>query len=266
MPHFDQAELDSISALFEKGTYFDTVSAFHTHGHPIPGMEGEIIPYLLRNDICVSALLVVSFLLISYVMGKGRLLIYHQIKELFVERKHSALFDEAGADFRYQFFMISNTVILQGVVFYALCLKPGNHVVTTPTWQLLLLSIGACSLLMICRYLAYSFVNWLFFDKGKRERWMDVYSLLVSLQGVLLFPLACLTVYFNFDSQQALIVLLLVLIVAKLLLFTKGMDIFFVKMQGFLCNILYFCTLEMIPLLFLIKIISEINHSWTLNL
>lgn len=266
MQHAANIDLDTVSALFEKGTYFDKVPAFHTLGHAVPGMEGEAIPYVLKDDFFVSAIVLFSFLLICYVLNKGHRLIIHQIKDFFVERTRGNLFVETGSEFRYQFFLISNTAILLGLILFTIFFRPEGTLQIIPSWQLLLFCIGACFILYVVKFLVYSLINWIFFEKAKQERWMEIYSLLVSLQGILLFPLACLTIYFNLSTRNGLIVLIFVLIIAKMLLFSKGMSIFFTKIQGLLCNILYFCTLEMIPLLLLLKIINDINQSWTLNI
>lgn len=264
MPHHGTINIDSVSALFEKGTYFDSFSAFHTMGHPAPGVEGELLPYALKNDVFVLGVLVASFLLICFVLNKGYLLIAHQIKEFFVERTRGNLFVETGTEFRYQFFLVTNTALLFGVIVYAIYFKPDSSTELISSWRLLLFCMGTSIVLYLLKFIVYSFVNWIFFEGSKGERWMEIYSLVVSLQGILFFPLACVVVYFNLNTSDSLIALLVVLFIAKLLLFCKSLSIFFVNLQGFLSNILYFCTLEMIPMLLLLKIIENINQSWTI--
>lgn len=259
-------DLDSVSALYEEGTYFNTQSAFHAVGRPSSGMEGELLPYALKNDLLVSGILVCCFLLLCFVLNKGKSLIIHQLKDFFVERKRGNMFVETESEFRYQFFLISHAACMLGLVLFALFLQPSGTGNLYPSWISILICLAACAGLYAFKFLAYSFVNWVFFERFQRERWMEVYALVISLQGVLLFPLACALVYFDFDTKTGLIVLLVLLSVGKLLLFCKSFSIFFGKIYGLLCNILYFCTLEMIPMLFLLKVISEINPSWTIKL
>ena len=256
---------DSISALFEKGTYFDEFSAFHLPGHPVPGMEGELIPYALQNDLFVLGVLVFSFLRMCFAFNKGRLLILHQIKDFFVERERDNLFLETGNEFRYQLFLILNSALLFGLILYALFLHSSQVFSLYPTCVPLSISILVCIIAYLLKILLYSFVNWIFFDKVQRERWIEIYSLVISLQRVMLFFLACFIIFIDLSVDTSLIALSIILIIAKLLLFCKSFSIFFANLQGFLCNILYFCTLEMIPLLYLLKIITEVNKSWTFN-
>jgi hypothetical protein len=265
MPGAGHLNQDSISALFEKGTYFDDYSAFHLSGHPVPGMEGEWIPYALQDDLCVLSILVFSFLLMCFVLNRGHLLILHQIKDFFVERERGNLFVETGNEFRYQLFLILNTALLLGLILYALFLNSSEVFSLYPTWFPLSISVAACIIAYLLKILLYSFVNWVFFDKVQNERWMEIYSLVISIQGVLLFLLACFIIFIDLSVEQGLIALSIILLIAKLLLFCKSFSIFFANLQGFLCNILYFCTLEMIPLLYLLKIITEVNKSWTFN-
>lgn len=266
MAYTELLELDSISILFEKGTYFDTQSAFHAVGRPIPGMEGELIPYALKNDLLVSGILVFSFLLLCFVLNKGQSLILHQLKDFFVERKRGNMFVETESEFRYQFFLISHAAWMLGLVLFILFLQPSGTGSLYPSWISILVCLLSCASLYAFKFLSYSFVNWVFFTHSQCERWMEVYALVISLQGVVLFPLACALAYFDFDTKTGLIVLLVVLGISKLLLFCKSFSIFFGKIYGLLANILYFCTLEMIPLLFLLKVISEITPSWTIKL
>ena len=261
----DTLEIDSISALFTEGTYFDKVSAFHTAGHALPGVEGEIIPYSLQDDVWVLGTLVLSFLLMSFVFSKSYQLIFKQLKEFLVERSRGNLFEETGTEFHYPVFLVTNAAVLFGLIVFALFFRPQGTLMLIPPKILLGWCIGASLLVYLGRFLVYSFVNWIFFDKAKRERWMEILSLVTSLQGVLYFLFACLLIYFNLPMNLGIIVLVGLLIIVKLILFCKSFSIFFANLQGFLTNILYFCTLEMIPLLLLLKIITEINQSWTIN-
>ncbi|MDE6689035.1 MAG: DUF4271 domain-containing protein, partial [Prevotella sp.] len=62
-------------------------------------------------------------------------------------------------------------------------------------------------------------------------------------------PLVLLLVYFNFDAEKALFCFVVILILNKLLTFYKCWSIFFRQNGGILQTFLYFCALEITPLL-----------------
>lgn len=78
--------------------------------------------------------------------------------------------------------------------------------------------------------------------------------------GFLLFPLVLLAVYFDLNANTAKILIFIILGFTKIMLFYKCIRNFFNHFHGILHLILYFCTLEIIPLLFLWKGLIYINN------
>ena len=88
----------------------------------------------------------------------------------------------------------------------------------------------------------------MFFDKRSNTRWLHALLFIISVQGMLLFPIVMLQVYFNLSIRAVGICTLAVITLFKLLSFYKTHIIFFRQKGTFLQNILYFCALEMVPL------------------
>lgn len=249
---------DSVRVLFEKGTYFGNDSIFALPGNPIPGAKGEIVPYALSNDYIVTAILALCFFLLCYVLSRGTSLIIHQLKEFFSERERNNMFVETGNEFRYQIFLIFHAGIMLSILAYDFRLQHVFPQYLYPSWEIIGYGIIVAFGYYVIKFLLYKLVNWVFFDKHQADRWDEICSLLISLQGLLFFPMACLSIYSIPDSQYVLYSVLFVIILAKLLLFYKSFSIFFDKIHGLFYNILYFCTLETIPLLILWKVVREI--------
>ena len=70
-----------------------------------------------------------------------------------------------------------------------------------------------------------------------------------SVEGALLFPLVVIWTFFNISIRNAVIYVLIVLAIVKILELFKCFLIFFRQNVVKLQIILYFCTLEIIPLL-----------------
>ena len=95
-------------------------------------------------------------------------------------------------------------------------------------------------------------------------QWRHTQIFLYALEGVLLFPIILLQVYFSLSLHAALIYTLIVMLFIKMLAFYKSYTIFFKRMGASLQIILYFCTLELMPLMALVGILVYTNNYLTI--
>ena len=95
----------------------------------------------------------------------------------------------------------------------------------------------------------YMLVNWTFFDKEKGKRWMGGYLLMTALVPLLFYPLALMEVFAHLSSEMVTISVILVVILYEILLFYKTLVNFRMRKYGYLLNILYFCSVELMPAL-----------------
>jgi hypothetical protein len=97
--------------------------------------------------------------------------------------------------------------------------------------------------------LAYTMVNSVFFDGKRNGQFLRSLLLLVATQGILFYPVVLLLVYFDLSIQTVVYYFLIVLFLGKIVVFYRAYVIFF-RQNVFLLQIfLYFCALEIIPLL-----------------
>lgn len=233
----------------------------------LSGMEGIPMPYRLNNDWAVTALLFLCFFLIYYSINHRRKYLYQHLKNFFVHKERGNMFDDAtGSDTRFMLVLCGVTCVLSGVCMYDYSLDtiPVLFQKISSHW-LLTAYIGAAVLLILYKWLSYTFTNWIFFDKEQNTAWREAYFDLFVGTGFLFFPLVLLIVYFNLEPAISQTVILLVVIFTKILLFYKCIRNFFSHLHGFLHLILYFCTLEIIPDLLLWKGVEYINKVLILN-
>ena len=119
---------------------------------------------------------------------------------------------------------------------------------------------------MLVRMLLYTIVNNIFSTNKKNLQFQRSILLITSLEGLALFPLVLLLAYFHFSLQNAIIYTLTIVILAKILTFYKSFTIFFYQKGGFLQIILYFCALEMIPLMMLWSGLLVITENLKINI
>ena len=87
----------------------------------------------------------------------------------------------------------------------------------------------------------------------------------MSTEGLLLFPLVIMLAYADFPLHNALIYAFIVIIIVKLLLLYKAFIIFFRRNGVYLQIILYFCALEIVPLIVLGGILDMASQHLTIN-
>jgi hypothetical protein len=108
------------------------------------------------------------------------------------------------------------------------------------------------------RFLAYHLVNITFFGSRLDKKFLTSILFLSNAVGILLLPGAFLLSYSEFSAFSMIIYAGFVVFLVKILSFYKSYDIFFKRNAYFLQIILYFCALEITPLVMLISGLSAI--------
>jgi len=100
------------------------------------------------------------------------------------------------------------------------------------------------------------FVNWIFFREEKIFTWQRACTFLLSAEAVLLLLLALVALYMPVPPEWVMYMAIVLISIVKFLLLFKTCQIFFSKLYGTLHLIVYFCTLELMPLLVLQQILT----------
>jgi hypothetical protein len=111
----------------------------------------------------------------------------------------------------------------------------------------------------------YSFVHQVFWDSKKNTQWVHSFVLLIMMEGIFLLPISLLLVYGDLPLGMMTKCCVSVLILIKILSFYRTYCIFF-KQNGLkLQIILYFCALEITPLLALWGILVMMTNHLKIN-
>ena len=140
------------------------------------------------------------------------------------------------------------TCLLFSLVFFFYTGNYAGTSFTVPQYLTVGIYTGVLLLYFGVKALLYAVVNWIFFDKKKNEQWNKSMLFLSSIEGIALFPMVMLSVYFNLSLQTTIAYTAIVVILVKLLAFYKSYLIFFQKTSVFVQSFLYFCALELMPL------------------
>lgn len=145
-------------------------------------------------------------------------------------------------------FFVLQTCLLLTINFFFFTRTFVSDTFTIDQFKIMGVNLGVVVAYYVFKFVAYWFTGWVFFDSKKTEQWLKSFIFLVSTEGVLLFPVVLLLVYFDLPIQSTFIYTAFVIILVKILSFYKSYSIFFKRIGAILQFILYFCALEIMPL------------------
>ena len=244
--------LDVQLPQYYKESFFSKDTLFHPE---LPGgrygVVGDPVPYSVRGDNLITSLLLVCFVMAVISFSNAHSFIIRQAKNFFyVQREGTTEITETTNEFRFQTFLSFLTCILISLLYYFYTLHYfGDTFALVSQYHLIAIYLVMVVVYFLVKMLLYTIVNSVFFFGKENGQWMKTLLFIVSVEGVLLFPAVILWAYFNLSLQNVVIYFVAVLIIVKILTFYKCFLIFFRRNVVKLQIILYFCTLEIIPLL-----------------
>ena len=213
------------------------------------GMAGNPIPYSIKGDNAITIILLVCFCLITIFCARLNKFFGRQIKFFFSKPREDSA-SETSTEMR---------VLMVFVVILCLMLGIDSNILITEkiTTDFVIDSNALTVFLMSALFLSYLGVKWLiqiivgsvFFGGKKTIQFWRSQLFVTACSGILIYPLVMLQVYFDLSLENAAIFFGFVLVLNKILSFYKSWLIFFKQNGLFFQNILYFCALEITPVL-----------------
>ena len=215
------------------------------------GVAGEPIAYSIHNDDIITSLLLTLFILAVIAFSNTRQFVIRQTKNFFnIHREGLTEITETAVEIRFQTFLAFLNCLLVALLFYFYTLYAiGDTFILASQYILIAIFLALSSVYFLFKVVLYSLVNSVFFDGKKNRQWLKSFLYIYSMEGAMFFPVVILWAYFGLSIQSAAIYVVIVLIIVKILVLFKCFLIFFRQSVVKLQIILYFCTLEIIPLL-----------------
>ena len=220
--------------------YFSKDSMFHPEiqGGRI-GVAGDPVPYRVHNDNVIT----------SYVPREGR-----------------TDFSETSSELHFQVFLVCITCLLVALLFYFYTLQNiGETFVLRSQYTLITIYLGIVIVFFLLKMGLYTLANLVFFDGKRNQQWIRSLLFISSVEGVLLFPSVLIGGYLELDIEKVIVYVTIVLIFVKILTIYKCYVIFFRRNVVRLQIILYFCTLEIVPLLALWGVLVMTANNLKIN-
>lgn len=244
--------LDTQLPQYYREGFFSKDTLFHPE---LPGgrygVAGDPVPYSVHGDNVITSLLLACFIMAVIAFSNARGFIVRQAKSFFyLHREGTTEVVETSNELRFQGFLVLLSCIMLALLFYFYALdRFGDTFVLESQYHLIAIFLALVVGYFLFRGLVYTIVNNIFFDGKRNGQWIKSLLFITSIEGVLLFPAVILQAYFNLSLQNVEIYFAITLVFVKLLTILKCYLIFFRQNVVRLQIILYFCTLEIIPLL-----------------
>lgn len=231
------------------------------------GVAGDPMPYMMRNDDTITLLQIVCFVITLISVSHSWRFMVNQAKGLFRSRSFSEKTEgETSNEVWFQCVLLLQTCLLYSIMQYLYTMESvGSALMQVSQYELVAIYFSVICGYQIVRGLLYTMVNLVFADGKINLQWIRALLFLTAAEGIVLFPVVLLVVYFNFSFQNAIICFVIVFLLVKLLAFYKCCTIFFSRFGNFLQIILYFCALELIPLASLWGILVFIGNYLKVN-
>jgi len=214
------------------------------------GMAGSPVPYRLRNDSLLTILLLLCFVFFIVSLARSKPFLARQLRNFLRKPGLSHDTGESGGEIGILVFLsvvnamvlaIATSLLLSDIFAKNILMQEGIAFIA---------AVFAGFMLYYCmKWAVGSFVNIVFFGVKKNLQWMALQLQVSAYDGVLLFPIIALLVYFDLSVENAIIYIVVVLFLNKIITFYKSYQIFFQGNGLYMQTFLYFCALEIVPLL-----------------
>lgn len=225
-------------------------------------MIGDPITYQLKTDDTVTFVLMGCVFLITMalmMMGKpwGR-----KIGQLpfFNFRQNDLMVTETPGGI--QPFLIAQMALAVGILLFSISLRMIPEVVELPLPSVMMLAayVALATVFLAIRWLSYKFVLWMFVPSGQIPLIMESWINSVCFEGVLLLPFLLIVIYYNIPFTLFVILLFIITFFPRFWLFYWLKKLFCPNLYGSMLIFLYFCALEMVPLVLVVIGTQKLNR------
>ena len=262
------ADYDSILRATPKNAinsskYYSAGKGLPDHGVPMAERS-----YTLGGDRNVLLAVVFVFVVVALTLYHSRLLLAFRLKKYFTSKRIYS--DENVNDNRNEV-LINLVVVCVGAFSQSLLLYHClSEVVTFPSYYekpYWIIGFGTLMFFVFVylRAVIYQIVNWTFFDHERIRRWINGFFLVTELEAYAFYVVALMSVFPHFDVKSVIISSILIVFVYELLLLYKLIVNFTNNFYGVLLIILYFCSVELMPIALAWHFLSWVFNSNLVN-
>ena len=209
-------------------------------------------PYNPGSDQLVSGSLFLGILLAIPAFAISRGFVERQAKNFFyTENTRTTTVPDTTVELRNQVLLVAFTCLVLSLAYYCYALFWGDN------------QYDVASNHQLAGIYAAAFVGYFLIKAA--EQWNKSLLFLTAMEGIAATPAVLLFVFGNLSLSACLIIVVIVAILTKLCTFYKCYLIFFQRFGAFLQIFLYFCALELIPMVGLVELLETLNNNLKIN-
>ncbi|HEY6914801.1 MAG TPA: DUF4271 domain-containing protein [Paludibacter sp.] len=216
------------------------------------GFVGTPHPSLPQTENWVFIVLVALFFLLVFSISRSGSLISETAKNFFQVKERSSIFNKATVnDFQIRLFIIIFAISVISLCSYYFLHKPGTEFSILKFGLILAITFAFFGL----KSLLFDLLGYVFLDPSSLKMAKDSYFNILSLLGMILFPLLIIHIYVPYEIHSTTeIIGLIICVLSYILIIFKLFQIFFHKIVASFYILLYLCTLEFLPLIALYQV------------
>lgn len=256
--------IDNLPKCYHLGYFQDNV-LLHPELEVRPhGIQTEPIPHHPRQDSIISSMLILCFVLISFVIHATRRFLSHQSHEFFQSPEHKDNHTDPNLVIgTWSTLLVYALLALIGSIlfFYYAQSNYNLFLCNIPSHNLRGIYVGIFMLFFVARNALSSFINWIFFDKTSRQEWRLSYNFLLICETTTLLACTAIGLYISCSAETLLYSAFAIIGLFKITLLYKTYKTFSFKIYGFMHLLSYLCALEIIPLMALGVLLMNVTDS-----
>ena len=247
------ARLDSLARTDSIKAIADSLKAI---AHLPKGFLGIPNPSLPHSESWVFIILFVLFFLLVYSVSRSVGFITETVKTFFQQKERSSIFSKATVnDFRFRLLLIIFSIGVISLYVYLILFKPTDHF-SIKVYSYFLILTG---LFFGIKSLLFDLLGYIFLTPSSVKMAKESYFNILSILGIVLYPLLILQIYIPADLYKFTeLISLIICSGACILVIIKLFQIFFHKIVASFYIMLYLCTLEILPLVVLFRVYNLI--------
>lgn len=222
------------------------------------GLEGSARQGSLSGNSGILTIIVILFVAVSMNFKECRKLFTHFVDELRNDKSRENAFDEhSNHETRLTILTIIQFLIYGGIILSGFkMLHSGETDANTNAYEfgILIKSIALFAAYYVFQLCAYSVLGYTFAGGDGSKRWLRALNASQSLAGVALMIPALILLFYPQMTGTVCIVSAVIYLSARLIFIAKGFSIFYNNIFSLVYFILYLCALEIIPLIYVVKL------------
>lgn len=203
--------------------------------------------------------LIAVFMLVSLRYARNFKFISSLGNDLISHKRKNRIFDDTVRETSFLTFLNILCIVSVGVLLY------GGIELTHPAMrssQMWHAALGQVILLIgvyyVCQWILYFILGRIFGSRSDTDNWMRGFSAGQGILGLILFPLALLSLFYLHNLQFPVVVAAVFYVMMRIVFIIKGIRIFSPKSASWLPFFYYLCGVEIAPVALLIHLATMI--------